>query len=95
MVAIIERREEAGQAPYVEFRVHADSAAGTAAVGSWQYREHAGPRAALKAWEHETGSPVDEVFRDAIRFAVEHGIPFVWVNDPGRLFPSEKRPPLP
>ena len=94
MVSIIERRQEAGEAPFVEFRVHTDPE-GAPGLATWEYREHAGPRAALQAPECEVGSPVDEVFRDAIRYAVEHGIPFVWVNDPQRLFPPDKRPPLP
>lgn len=91
MVSIIEHKGEAGEAPYVELRVGA-SAHGT--LGNWEYAERAGARAALMDWDHDTG-PVDEAFRDAVRFAVEHGIPFVWVNDPQGLFPPGKRPLLP
>ncbi len=94
MVAIIERRDEAGEAPYVEFRPHGQPSGAAGALGSWEYAERAGARAALMDWDHDTG-PVDEAFRDAVRFAVEHGIPFVWVNDPQGLFPPGKRPLLP
>ena len=91
MVSIIERRDEAGEAPYVEFRIGPGA---DGMLGSWEYAERAGARAALMDWDHDTG-PVDEAFRDAVRFAVEHGIPFVWVNDPQGLFPPGRRPPLP
>ncbi len=94
MVSIIEKRQEAGDAPYVEFRVHAGPE-GAPALATWEYLEHAGPRAALGTPEYEMGAPIDEIFRDAIRYAAEHRIPFVWINDPEHLFPPDKRPPLP
>ena len=38
--------------------------------------------------------PIAEAFLSAARVADEQGIPFLWVNDPHKLFPPNKRPSL-
>ena len=38
--------------------------------------------------------PIAEAFLNAARVADEQGIPFLWVNDPHKLFPPNKRPSL-
>jgi hypothetical protein len=36
--------------------------------------------------------PVDEAFLQALVYAERNWIPVVWIDDPGGLFPPEKRP---
>jgi hypothetical protein len=36
--------------------------------------------------------PVDEAFLQALAYAERAGITIVWIDDPGRHFPPEKRP---
>lgn len=87
MVAVIEGKEEAGGAKYIEFIVYCSPAEPNRILGSWRF-------------VHGQSTLVDESKPDAaaaseLRHAVDcadlHGIPFVWVNDPDELFPPWER----
>jgi hypothetical protein len=38
------------------------------------------------------GTPVEIEFQRAVTYAHEHGIRFVWINDPNALFGPSERP---
>jgi hypothetical protein len=69
------------------------------------YRSHGGVRA---AWQHGVsepgmaslgtnllGNPVELEYKRAFNEAVQYGVPFLWVDDPGGLFPLAVRPTPP
>jgi hypothetical protein len=87
MVAVIEGREEAGSARYIEFKVHRSLTDPDRILGSWR---HAHGESTLID-QSKLDSPVGVEFRHAVDCADQHGIPFVWVNDPDELFPSYMR----
>jgi hypothetical protein len=42
--------------------------------------------------QSKLGNTIEADFRFAVDCADQHGIPFVWVNDPDELFPPWIRP---
>lgn len=86
MVAVIDEREECGDARCIEFRVHRSLADPTLVVGSWRF-----PRSGPAVDQSRFGTSVTTEFRCALDCADQHGIPFVWVNDPEGLFPPWTR----
>jgi hypothetical protein len=87
VVAVVESREEAGAARYIEFRVARSPTDPDRVLGSWRL-------------VHGTSTLVDESrpdgaaaieFRHVLDCADQHGIAFVWVNDPEELFPPWER----
>jgi hypothetical protein len=87
--------EEAGmvqiiEAEYcIEFKVQRTTAGN--ARGQWQYaREEPGPYASIPGSKPFT--PIEDEYRRCVACALASGVPFVWVNDPERLFPPSKRP---
>ena len=87
MVAVIEGKEEAGGSRYIEFRVHRSPTDPDRILGSWRLA-------------HGNSTPVDQSrldtpigveFHHVLDCADQHGIPFVWVNDPDELFPPWER----
>jgi hypothetical protein len=87
MVAVIEDKAEAGGALLIEFRVHRSEAAPERIAGSWRLAGADG--AAID--ESRPDSPIAIELRLALDCADQHGIPFVWVNDPDELFPYYER----
>ena len=87
MVAIIEGKEEAGTAQCIEFRIHRSLDDPDIIVASWRLAH--GERTID---ESKPGNSVVAEFRYAVDCADQHGIPFVWVNDPDELFPPWERP---
>jgi hypothetical protein len=87
MVAVIEGREEAGGARYIEFKVHRSLTDPDRILGSWRYAH--GESSLID--QSKLDSPVGVEFRHAVDCADQHGIPFVWVNDPDELFPTFMR----
>lgn len=86
MVAIIEGKEEAGAAQFIEFTVHRSAEDPDLVLGSWRLA-HGG----RTIDESKPGTSVATELRYAVDCADQHGIPFVWVNDPEELFPPWKR----
>ena len=87
MVAVIEGREEAGVARYIEFKVYRSPTDPTRAEASWRFPESGTP-----IDQSKLGNTIETEFRFAVDCADQHGIPFVWVNDPDELFPYWTRP---
>lgn len=86
MVAVIEGKEEAGGAQYIEFTVHRSPDDPDCALGSWRFTH--GDRT-IDQSKPDTSIVME--FRFAVDCADQHGIPFVWVNDPEELFPPWER----
>jgi hypothetical protein len=86
VVAVIEGREEAGGARCIEFTVFRSATDPGRILGRWRV-EHAG---SLVDESRGDGAAAAE-FRMALDCADQHGIPFVWVNDPDALFPPWER----
>ncbi len=90
MVQIIDRRELAKGQQAMEVHVYRLPGNPNVVVAKKIYGE---PLAYGHRWHmSRLDIPVTDAFLDAVRFAEERGIPFVWVNDPHRLFPPDKRP---
>jgi hypothetical protein len=87
VVAVIEGREEAGSARFIEFTVHRSPADPNRIVASWRLAH--GESSLID--QSRTDAPIELEFRQAVDCADQHGIPFVWVNDPEGLFPPWQR----
>ena len=87
MVAVIEGKEEAGDARYIELKVYRSEADPNLIVGSWRFAH--GESTLVD--QSRPNTPVGTEVRHALDCADQHGIPFVWVNDPDELFPPWKR----
>ena len=84
MVAVIEEKELAGAAQYIEFKVDRSATDSDRIVGSWQF---VGPGTSGTVIDQsKPGTPVRIEFGRVLDCADQHGIPFVWVNDPDELF---------
>jgi hypothetical protein len=86
VVAVIEGKEEAGGARFIEFKVHRSDADSAVILGSWRFGD------ATLIEESKPNNPVAIEFGHVVDCADQHGIPFVWVNDPDELFPPWERP---
>lgn len=87
MVAVIEGKEEAGCARYIEFRVDRSPTNPDRALASWRF-----PDSGVVIDQSKPGNTLEREFRCVVDCADQHGIPFVWVNDPDELFPPWTRP---
>ena len=87
MVAVIEGKEEAGGASYIEFKVFQSPTDPDRVLGSWRLAH--GESGLVD--QSKPDAPVLMEFRHAMDCADQHGIAFVWVNDPDELFPLYRR----
>jgi hypothetical protein len=87
VVAVIEGKEEAGDARYVEFKVHRSETDPELVLGTWRVAH--GNSTLVD--QSKPATPAWLEFRHVLDFADQHGIPFVWVNDPDELFPPWDR----
>jgi len=87
VVAVIEGKEETAGARYIEFRVYRSPTEPDRALGSWRF-----PEGGTAIDQSKLGNTIEADFRFAVDCADQHGIPFVWVNDPDELFPPWTRP---
>jgi len=87
MVAVIEEKEEAGGARYIEFKVYRSPTDPRCPLASWRF-----PDSGIAIDESKPGNRAETEFRFAVDCADQHSIPFVWVNDPDQLFPAWARP---
>jgi hypothetical protein len=87
VVAVIEGKEEAYGAPYIEFAVHRSPDDPALVLGNWCFA-HDG----RTIDQSKPGTAIAMEFLFAVDCADQHGIPFVWVNDPEQLFPPWERP---
>jgi hypothetical protein len=82
VVAIIEGKEEAGGAQYIEFKVSRSETEPDNCQASWRF-----PAEGTVIGQSTSGNAVLTEFRFAVDCADQHGVPFVWINDPDQLFP--------
>ena len=87
MVAVIEGKEEAFGARYIEFKVCRSETDRSLILGTWRLAH--GSSTLID--QNKPDSPVATEFRHVVDCADQHGIPFVWVNDPDELFPPWER----
>ena len=87
MVAVIEGKEEAGGARLIEFNVHRSDADPGLILGTWRFA----PGDATVIDQSKPNTAAITEFWHALDCADQHGIPFVWVNDPEELFPPCER----
>jgi hypothetical protein len=94
MVQVIENKEDAGAEECIEFPVYRSKVNPDLVLGGWQHAESVpnGQRGIIAVASEKLGTPVDLEFQRVITYAHQHGIPFVWVNDPDGLFPASDRP---
>jgi hypothetical protein len=86
VVAVIEGKEEAGAAQYIEFTVRRSPDDPDLVLGCWRFAH--GDKTIDQS---KPGTSIAMEFRFAVDCADQHGIPFVWVNDPDELFPPWER----
>ena len=87
MVAVIEEKYEAGDARYLEFKVYRNPTDPDRVLANWRF-----PDSGMPIDESRLDNTVEAEFRLAVDCADQHGIAFVWVNDPDELFPPWTRP---
>ena len=87
MVAVIEGEEEAGGARCIEFKVHRGETDANLISASWRFAH--GQSTLVD--QSQPDAPAWKEFRHVLDCADQHGIPFVWVNDPDGLFPPWER----
>jgi hypothetical protein len=87
VVAVIEGKEEAGGARFIEFKVHRSDVDSRRILGSWRFP--LGDATVIDQSKPDTPAVME--FAHALDCADQHGIPFVWVNDPDELFPPWER----
>jgi hypothetical protein len=81
VVALIEGKEEAGGARYIEVKVHRSPTDPERILGSWRFA----PNEPIVIDQSRPGTSLETELRHALDCADQHGIPFVWVNDPDEL----------
>lgn len=87
MVAVIEEKSEAGGARYIELKVYRTPTDPDRVLASWRF-----PDRGIAIDQSKLDNAVGAEFRLAVDCADQHGIPFVWINDPDQLFPPWTRP---
>ena len=87
MVAVIEAKEEAGGARYIEFRVCRSPTDNNRILGVWCY---SGSIETIID-QSRPDSPVETEFWQVLECADQNGVAFVWINDPDQLFPFWRR----
>jgi hypothetical protein len=86
VVAVIDDKSEAGGGRYLEFRVQRSAEDPERVVACWSLRQ-----ADRTIDGSKPGTTAAIELRFAVDCADQHGIPFVWVDDPDELFPPWER----
>ena len=84
MVAVIEEKEYAGTAQYIEFKVYHSPTDPDRILGDWRLAAPGPVETVID--QSRLDSLVEMEFSHVLDCADQHGIPFVWVNDPDELF---------
>ena len=84
MVGVIEEKEYAGTAQYIEFKVYHSPTHPDRILGSWRLTAPGAGENVIDQSRPDT--PVEVEFSHVLDCADQHGIPFVLVNDPEELF---------
>jgi hypothetical protein len=89
MVQVVERKEDAGEAGYIEFRVYQKPTDPAVILGEMSFVESESGAASITT--SNLGALVEGEYLKTLDYANQRRIPFVWINDPGGLFPASKR----
>jgi hypothetical protein len=94
VVQVIDRKEDAGTGPRIDFRVNRSPTDPHQILGEWLHA--CGPDWGESTWtvaisRNHGGGLVAAEFQRALEYADSHDIPFVWVDDPLGLFPAAER----
>ena len=93
MVQVIERRELAKSQECLEVHVYPLPSDRAVVVAKLIFGE---PLGHGHRWHmSRLDIPIAEAYLGAIEDAEQRGVPFVWINDPHKLFPPSTRPALP
>ena len=87
VVAVIDEKEEAGGARYIDFAVYRSETDPDRTLARWRF-----PDVGTAIYRSEPSNNVETEFRFAVDCADQNGVSFVWVNDPDQLFPPWIRP---
>ena len=90
MVQVIERKEDAQDKPYLEFRVHREGVP-PRVLGHYVF-ERSGPGTEHMALAGNSAAEVNGAWIQAHGWAQRIEIEFILIIDPHGLFPREKRP---
>jgi hypothetical protein len=96
MVGIIERKDDAAGAEFIELRVYRSPTNTDRILGQWQHTNGSRPviEPRLQSQQSTLGTPVEIEFERVVAYSDACGIPFIWVNDPQGLFPSSNWPAI-
>ena len=90
MVQVIDRMEDAAGAECIKFKVYRSPVNPERILASWQHAVEVNGMASIGT--SQLGVPVEIEYQRAFNEAAQYGVPFLWVDDPERLFPTAKRP---
>jgi hypothetical protein len=93
MAQVIDRMEDAGGAEYIRFRPYRSPRDPSRILANWQHGAIENGMASIGT--SQLGVPVETEFKRAFNEAVQHGVPFLLVEDPEGLFPPAKPPQIP
>jgi hypothetical protein len=90
---IVETEQAAGGAKCIKFSVYRSPTKPDLILANWLHAgQPAGPKGLVPIDVSRLGTPVEIEFQHAVTVAHQDGVPFVWVDDPGGLFPPSARP---
>jgi hypothetical protein len=93
MVQVIDRLEDAGGAECIQFTPYRSPRDPNRILANWQHGVSQQGMASIGT--SVLGTPVKDEYKRAYNEAVQFGVPFLWVDDPGGLFPPADRPTPP
>ena len=93
MIKIIEKEQDAGVADRrIQGLPEPDKFRSNSRRLAARHDEPAYPKGIIGIATSTLGTPVEIEFQRAVTHAHQHGVPFVWVDDPDGLFPPSERP---
>lgn len=92
---VIDRLEDAGGTECIQFRPYRSPRDPDRILASWGPHAVDEPARTASLGTSVLGRPVELEFKYAYNEAAQYGVPFLWVDDPNRLFPPDKRPTPP
>lgn len=94
MVKIVKKAEQAGDSLVFQFSVYRSPRNHERIMGYLVPFSVQTSERTVTWYKTDFGVPVEQAFKKVYALAEECHIPFLWVNDPKRLFPRSKRPDL-
>lgn len=93
MIQIIEDQQSAAGAKCIRFRPYESKRYPGVIAAHWQHAmEPADAKGPAPIPGDTPGTPVHIEYMRAVQVAHYDGVPFIWIDDPGGLFPPPDRP---